>query len=105
MVGPLAECVDPHSGQIYVNKYLQITNTNPLALQQSDERCKVWNNIFCIGDVSLTPADEEKAIVPIHIQTSLLVRNLRIILMNGNNASLIEIPDTFPRVYFINFGT
>ena len=103
MVGPLAECVDPHSGQIYVNKYLQVTNTNPLALQQS-ELSEVYSNIFCIGDVSLTPADEEKAILPIHIQTSVLVRNLRILINENHNASLIEMPDTFPRVYFINFG-
>lgn len=56
-----------------------------------------------MGDVCHTPADEPKSIVPIHLMTSVLARNLASILSDGKR-KLEAIPMQFPCVYFINFG-
>jgi hypothetical protein len=58
-----------------------------------------------VGDVALTPADEEKAIPPIHILTSNLARNLVTLLRNSKTEVLEAIPDTLHKIYIINFGT
>jgi hypothetical protein len=65
----------------------------------------VLSNIFSIGDVCKTPSDEEKAILPIHIMTSVLARNLVNLISNKHFDNLESIPNTLHRVYLINLGT
>ena len=77
-----------------MNSYLQVKSENV-----------VLSNIFSIGDVCKTPADEEKAILPIHNMTSVLARNLVNLISTKHFDNLESIPDTLHRVYFVNLGT
>ncbi len=49
---------------------------------------KVYSNIFSLGDVCLTRADEEKAIVPIHLMVGCLAHNLKILSDKNKDKSL-----------------
>jgi len=80
--------------QLRVNKHLQVT----------DQSGGTLSHIFSIGDVALTPADEEKSIVPIYQMTGVLAHNLAVLAGNDPNKALKEIPEVFHRVYLINFG-
>ena len=88
------EYLDPKTKQINVNSYLQVKSDNV-----------VLSNIFSIGDVCKTPSDEEKAILPIHVMTSTLARNLVNLILNKHIDHFESIPDTLHRVYLINLGT
>ncbi|TNV78795.1 hypothetical protein FGO68_gene804 [Halteria grandinella] len=91
--GDLSSCISPQTGQILVNSYLQLSSPS-----------QSFSNIFSLGDVCLTPSNEEKAIVPIHILSSFLSANLHSLITN-NGSNLQPIPAVIPRVYMINFGT
>ena len=102
----LLQCVDPHSGQIWVNKYLQLQNRHPYFPQSDNlQQVSTYSNIFCLGDVALTPADEEKAIPPIQLMSKVLASNLVMLLCNDDSKPLQHIPEVFNRIYLINFGT
>lgn len=85
LMGGLNDGIDRETGQITVNSFLQLYK------QHTSEEPRTYSNIFCVGDVSLTPADEEKAIVPIHIMTSVLAKNL-VALIKGTPEKLTQIP-------------
>jgi len=63
MQGALYDCLDPKTGQIIVNNYLQVCSLH---------HDVVYPFLFSVGDVCRTPADEAKSIVPIHQMTSVL---------------------------------
>ena len=65
----------------------------------------VLSNFFSVGDVCKSPADEEKAILPIHVMTTILSRNLYSLITNSQISDLEAIPDTLHRVYLLNLGT
>lgn len=64
----------------------------------------MFPNIFCIGDICKTSLDEEKSIVPIHIMTSILSHNIKILIKNEKLNDLQVLPNAIPRIYFVNFG-
>jgi thioredoxin reductase len=64
--GDLAACVDKLTGQILVNDCGQVTNMHPLTKVGQPPSPTVHSNIFSMGDVCLTHANEMKTIVSIH---------------------------------------
>jgi hypothetical protein len=104
MQDALSDCVDPKTGQIWVNDLLQVQNHSPLDQGDPLIDLKCYPHIFCVGDVSLTPADEDKAIVPIHLMTSLLSQNM-IQTLETRAPRLRRLSGVLPAVYMINFGT
>ncbi len=66
----------------------------------------MFSNIFSLGDVCLTRAFEEKAIVPIHIMSSVLAANIQTLFLDKevSTNTLSEIPPLIPRIYTLNLG-
>ena len=73
--GEIIECIDPQTGQINVNENLQATSTS--------DNSRTFCNIFSLGDVCLTPAKEEKSVVPIKLMSKVLSHNLYTLLSNS----------------------
>ena len=53
-------------GQIFVNDLGQVTNVNPIGTPNLTN-IKVHRNVFCVGDVNLSRANEEKGVMPAKI--------------------------------------
>lgn len=91
-------------GQIFTNEFLQVTNVNPTIHQDLHKGVvKVFPNIFCIGDCSLTPANEEKTVYPAKICASIAASNIQR-LNDGQTTGLKAIPKTFPCIYGLTLG-
>eukprot|EP00347_Sterkiella_histriomuscorum_P009521 403340890 len=95
MKGDLADCLDKHTSQIYVNEYMMVTNKNPL-----DE------DLDSKSDVCLTRANEEKSVLPIHILSNILANNIMILSkkLRENGEQLKLVPEVIPRFYVIPLG-
>lgn len=63
MTAEMSECVDTKTGQIWVNEFCQVTNKHPIASNHNPSVVETYKNIFSVGDVALTPANEIKSIV------------------------------------------
>ena len=66
MQGPMAECVEPKTGQIMVDIKGRVTNKHPIAANHKPASVNLHKNIFSFGDVCLTPANELKSIVSMY---------------------------------------
>lgn len=77
-------------GRIFVNKYFQVTNVNPLTGKSSGSE-QTLENIFCFGDACLTKMDEPKNI-PSIFECSYIVANNLIQSKDGNNSGFQEMP-------------
>jgi hypothetical protein len=71
-----------------VNSFLQVTNVNPLNEEDSKFKIvKVYSNIFSIGDVCLSRANEPKAVVPLYTYVPILVNNLKVLLSENESTN------------------
>jgi len=66
-------------GQIYVNKYYQVTNINPCELEKNEHvpNEKILNNIFCYGDAALTRMNEAKNVPAIREGSYVVAHNIK----------------------------
>lgn len=62
MHAELSNCIDKMTGQVFVNKYGQVTDLHPLIEKNQPTEPNVYQNIFSFGDVCLTPMNEHKSI-------------------------------------------
>lgn len=77
-------------GRIFVNKYFQVTNVNPLTGSAIGEE-QTLENIFCFGDTCLTKMDEPKNI-PAIFECSFIVANNLIKSKEGKESEFQEMP-------------
>ena len=78
-------------GNIFVNKYYQVTNVNPLTGSISGDE-KVLDNIFCFGDACLTKLNEPKNI-PAVVGGALITSNNLIKSVEGKLEEFKEMPE------------
>lgn len=55
---------------------MQVCNRNPVTGYQNGTKMTTFNNIFSVGDVCLTRADEEKNVPPLYILAPIVAHNL-----------------------------
>ena len=92
-------------GRIYVNEFFQVTNVDPTQ-EVGDDRPvgeKVYPNIFCYGDASVTKMREVKNVLSI-IQTCELVAKNIIALDDESNTSLTKMPTALDFIAGIHHG-
>lgn len=87
---------------------MQVTNVNPTSKGDTSRpsHIKTFPNVFALGDVCLTIADEEKSVLPINFMAKELAHNIRVLSESADKPDepLRAIPDTIHRVYFVPFG-
>ena len=104
MKDELQECLDKGSGQIYVNEYMQVCNQNPLTKEIGGSKTTTFNNVFSLGDVCLTRADEEKTIPPLYVLAPILANNL-VNLAKDQPEQLMKVPKMLTRFTVVTIGS
>lgn len=79
------------SGKIFVNKYYQISNVDPLSGSNSGNE-KVYENIFAFGDCCLTSLNEPKN-VPATIFAALIVSNNLLKSLENSKSEFKTVPE------------
>jgi len=92
MTGDLKECVEKNTGQIMVNEFGQATNMHPLTKVNQPSSPKVQNNIFSIGDVCLSHANEAKTIPSMYQYCYQVIWNVYTAATGGDPAHMQKIP-------------
>jgi hypothetical protein len=62
----------------------------------------VFENIFAVGDVCLTRADEEKAVFPLRICAGVASQNM--LKIASGERRLNSIPNEFPTMFIVTLG-
>ena len=100
--GPLADCVEPKTGQIMVDIKGRVTNKHPIASNHHPAKVTVYKNIFSFGDVCLTPANEIKSIVSMFQYGFQVANNVAQTVNEG--ASFMDIPMEFHKINALPLG-
>ena len=102
MQGPMAECVEPKTGQIMVDIKGRVTNKHPIAANHKPASVNLHKNIFSFGDVCLTPANELKSIVSMYQYGFQIANNVAQTLSEG--AAFMDIPMELHKINAIPLG-
>ena len=102
MQGPMAECVEPKTGQIMVDSKGRVTNKHPIASNHKPATLTVHKNIFSFGDVCLTPSNEIKSIVSMYQYGYQMANNVSQTLSEG--AAFMDIPMEMHKINAIPLG-
>lgn len=102
MQGPMAECVEPKTGQIMVDIKGRVTNKHPIAANHQPATVNLHKNIFSFGDVCLTPANEQKSIVSMYQYGFQVANNVAQTLSEG--AAFMDIPMELHKITAIPLG-
>lgn len=76
MTGPMADCLEPRTGQIMTNKFFQVTSKHPFLKTDASSHPVVYDSIFAMGDVALLPTKEVKCIASIVQYASIVYNNV-----------------------------
>ena len=69
---------------------MQVCNKNPVTGELGGSKIITFNNIFSMGDVCLTRADEEKLVPPLYYFAPILANNL-VAIEKDTQAELLKI--------------
>lgn len=71
------DVLDKKTNQIMVDKEGRVTNVHPIAdILKNDQTPLTLKNVFCIGDVCLTPSNETKSVVSMYQYTPVVAHNM-----------------------------
>lgn len=72
------DVLDKKTNQILVDKQGRVTNQHPIATIPKDliPTSLTIKNVFCIGDVCLTPSNETKSVVSMYQYTPVVANNM-----------------------------
>lgn len=84
-----------------MNDSFQVINHDPNRASDASE--KVYENIYCVGDICQTSRNEEKSVFPLRLCADVAASN--IIKHAGGNPNYRKMPSSFPKVAFITLGT
>jgi NADH dehydrogenase FAD-containing subunit len=101
MDAKFSNCKDD-KGRIFVNEYFQITSQNPL--EHRLEHTKLYDNIFCYGDASLTLMNEPKNVPAIKETSYIVANNLKALAYGGELQTMPYAVDVLAGVYFSKYS-